>query len=234
MLHTHITTVVATAAVATSASASILTETFDGPTLGDTIFTAGGFEGSSDGGVAFTKDIAPTAGVGGSGAYELTATIDSDGLGDDGAGNFFFFGAGQAFVPLNLAGFTPSDISFTADVANGSTSSDGGPVKIALQDETTGQAFDFVSTPVGDATQFSTIGGTLDTANIANPAATLSDGNYSIFIQFENVFPGSGYDFSANAVNTVFFDNVSITVIPEPASAAALGLLGLVGLRRRR
>ncbi|MEM6315177.1 MAG: PEP-CTERM sorting domain-containing protein [Planctomycetota bacterium] len=230
------TIVAAVAAFTLTAAASastILFEDFEGDaTPGDSLFGAGGFQGSSDGGVTFAKTIGSAAGVGGTAGYELAATIDADGLDPDGGGNTFFFGAAQVFTSLNLSSFTPSDLILTADIANSPVSD--GQVALRLVDETTGQGFTFADAPAGDLTQFTSFGGSLDTASISNGGQALTDGNYSVYVQFENVFPGSGYDFSADAVNTIVFDNVSLTVIPEPASAAAIGLLGLVGLRRRR
>ena len=37
-----------------------------------------------------------------------------------------------------------------------------------------------------------------------------------------------------SAVPLGTFDNLHFTIVPEPASAAVLGLLGVAGLRRRR
>jgi len=38
----------------------------------------------------------------------------------------------------------------------------------------------------------------------------------------------------AGSVSVLFIDDVSVTVVPSPSGAAALGLAGVAGLRRRR
>lgn len=57
-----------------------------------------------------------------------------------------------------------------------------------------------------------------------------SSGNYQVGMRNRGYVPGTGAN---NNESTVFFDNVRLTVIPEPG-AALLGGLGLLALLRRR
>lgn len=57
-------------------------------------------------------------------------------------------------------------------------------------------------------------------------------GKYQVGVRNNGYVPGTGAN---NNESTVFFDNVRLTVIPEPSSAALLGLCGIAfTLRRRR
>lgn len=221
--------------IASSSSAQVLVfEDFAGDaTPADSIFSANGFEGSSGNDVTFTRAIDPTGGPDGSEAFVLSADGDADGISSNPDGTAtFFFGAAQYFNTLNLAGFAASDLRLTADIAARTTNDSIGDVLLVIVDQTTGQGFNFGATLDGNGT-FQNVGGTLDTAT-GQTGDALSDGDYSIFVQFNNAFPGAAYDFGANAENDIIFDNVTLAVVPEPASLGLVAATGLLGLRRRR
>ena len=68
----------------------------------------------------------------------------------------------------------------------------------------------------------------------ANAQAGCTDTGFCNWTQVSSIFLGSARSVSfGNAMGIAAFDNVSLTVIPEPASLA-LGLTGLLSARRRR
>ena len=221
------TTLAAAAAVLATilpaAAQTIFFEDFEGDTtVADSQFAASGFAGS-DGDITVVRSIDADGGVGGSSAYSLAVTNS-----DPFTGTFIFAGA-QFQGPLDLGGFDPSDLILTADVAATNTA-DGSNlpnVRLALVEDQTPNAFFFEPGGPDAAGTFTTFGGSLDTATVEGDGV-LRDALYNIFVQYSG-----GSDLGDGVTNTVLFDNVSLTVVPEPASAAALGLLGLVALRRR-
>ncbi len=202
----------------------ILFEDFEGDaTPADSLFNADGF-GGSDGDVDFVRSIDATGGVGGSAGYSLAATNS-----DPFSGTFIFAGA-QSLRNLSLAGFDPADLVLTADIAATNTA-DGSAlptVRLALVEDGTSNSFFFQPGGPDAADVFSQFGGTLDTATVEGDGV-LKDADYSIFVQYS-----FGNDLGAGVTNTLLFDNVSLSVVPEPASLGLLGFAGLGLVRRRK
>jgi hypothetical protein len=85
----------------------------------------------------------------------------------------------------------------------------------------------------GPLTSFADISAeTVSTAFNTESSGTLNLTANSSF-EVRIVFHGNNQGNGSNRVDNVVLDG-SVTVIPEPSSLAAVGLLGLVGLRRRR
>ena len=129
-------------------------------------------------------------------------------------------GAYSAVVYL----FTPSDDLFTVgqeyDVSGDVTfvSGSNAYINIIDYDNSTGDNF-------GNPMSTNVITNAGDTFESLDTSFVYRGGNVALQLQVDN-YTGTG-----EAVG--IFDNLSITVVPEPTSAAALGLLGLTALRRR-
>ncbi|MEM7807353.1 MAG: hypothetical protein AAF561_04510 [Planctomycetota bacterium] len=78
---------------------------------------------------------------------------------------------------------------------------------------------------------------TSDSFSVTLPdtSVTVEDGSDSFAFTTDNVVdPGEAVRIAWIEGNGFSFDSFTVTVIPEPMAAGATGLLGLVGLRRRR
>jgi len=72
-------------------------------------------------------------------------------------------------------------------------------------------------------------GGTVPLSLVVTTGSTVSTGNltFEIFASGASSAPG-------NAATQTFFDNATLSVVPEPSSLALVGLVSLAGMSRRR
>lgn len=216
----------------TSFSSSLEAVQSGGP-QGQTITTS---RGVSQGGVSA---------IDGTSAF---VTIDTTGVADDGsAGNY---GGGVRTTlsdpvdPGDLTSGTASDYSIIFDVAANGFSPSNVDIFLAFRDSLNQNLFGQVSTNQNNA-NFAPFVASLAAGDgpvavsinltdfgVTDTQASLLSDVDNIQFQFFTRSPDSGY--SADAGNVLVLDNVGIALIPEPASAALLGLGGTLLLARRR
>jgi hypothetical protein len=73
----------------------------------------------------------------------------------------------------------------------------------------------------------------LDTQTVSNPDDGFGFNPYFAFDAETNTIGAISITLS-NQLNNAGFDDLAFTVVPEPTAVASVGLLGLLGLRRRR
>ena len=218
--------------IAPSFGAVIFTETFDPSNGPNTAIQAGYSFGDT---TARSSVIGAGTGVGGTNSWETTNTTSANGNGFSGVGAQY-----QHKVTAGNTSTNPSDYTLDFDMK-----ADGGSVLLNIQtwlnvnfgggmtgtistapaagfgnDLPTTPGYTHYSVNLGDASIFHTI----------QPAFNPAGGTYQITFQFD----GSG---QAPFTQTLDVDNLSLSMVPEPASLMLLGLavpaLALAARRRR-
>ena len=202
--------------------------------------------GAASAAVVYSEDFESatgTAGYSNFGPSPKTFAVSSYGepgneallLNIDRSGQSGGWGAGQfgRFSLPSLGTSDPSQVSLTADVAAlGLNNPNTGDITLTFRQRTAADpsvitfATDFKLFTAGD--DFMSIGGLLS-EGLNTSGTFMAD---SPITEFATFF--SNGSFGQGAVTTLYLDNVELTVIPEPASAAAVGLGGLLLATRRR
>jgi hypothetical protein len=160
---------------------------------------------------------------------------------------------GSTMISAGFFGFTNNELTTYTNSA-GSTS--------LANSRTNGSYFQFTITPTGDQTvnlgsvSFDLRGGNVSARGVGiytsadnystalSPTPTVTSTTYSNYsVDLSSIGGVTSattvrfYIWSSGATNTLFFDNITVSAIPEPSSFAALlaaASLGFVALRRRR
>ncbi|MEO1237198.1 MAG: PEP-CTERM sorting domain-containing protein [Planctomycetota bacterium] len=218
MIFKSFSTFVAIAAVSTTAGASTLITDFDGngvlPVTGGTV-VAGGFTGTSVAELSFTTDT---------GFDQVAQTNFNFGLFTTAEQEAVFTSIGSA---AGAAAAGDPDQAFFLDFSFDQTASDPGAGNLI--------SIAFFSTPTGffqisESVSISgETGGTAVFTLNETDGALIGDAISSGFFNLE-IFSNR---FAAGDAGTLQVDNFSVGVVPEPGSAALLGLGAIAMLRRR-
>jgi hypothetical protein len=226
-MHHFTTALVTTAALATAGVASaniIVNGSFEDDALGVVAAPSGGFDAFN--GVkpfqvqsGLTATIVDSNVTDGSQALELSGTVNNGGFYDGLNVTLLGFETGGTFE-LGTEYRVTGDVTYTGGPTVGDEFSVADANLQLIEYDDTGFGF-------GNAMTYAAGANFDNPTNSLDAVFTYRGGAVTIQGQLQSF--GNGDD-QLSAV----FDNLSITVVPEPTSAAAIGLIGLVGLRRRR
>ncbi len=166
-----------------------------------------------------TAEIVNTNVTDGSQALQLSATLNNGGFYNGVTATVLTFEAPGTYV-IGAEYRVTGDVTFTGGPTVGDEFSVSDANLQLIEYDATGFGF-------GNGMTYSAGANDENPFNSLDATFVYRGGAVSLQTQLQSF--GNGDDF----VSAVF-DNLSITVVPEPTSAAALGLIGLVGLRRRR
>ncbi len=215
------------------AAAQILySQNFDSTVLSSTTVSGGGY--------IAVNDISSTGwqiqGGAGAGTIGLTAGVNANGVGgsqalfgtwDSSAASSYTWNQYSYYgVPGAGAGGTLANIQIALDIFMSGSESSTTPITVSVLQNSGSDALNFTPTLANDV--YTHVQFTLDQATASGAAF---DPTAPFWFRVQHGNGGFGFD----TPNTVQIDNVEISVIPEPTTAAllAMGAFGWIWLRRR-